>query len=205
MAEEVRLSRRYGHLRASRRCLINISQLNATITTDKPVKGQRSGPSAEAVALTPVLAPMAARASGRTQHEQAASSAATLLSVPRSVVLPPAVSSRPGERCSARSSPAAGCALIGIRTSERKSFHRATVDVVDLPTKCPRWSLGRLFERLIMRAWHCCIGKSKFPSRSVLGKPLRFLSPSRWLSEPPVDPSSCRFGNGARISAWRTR
>lgn len=60
------------------------------MSTDKAAIGQRSGPNGDNTLLSPVLSPMPAKAIGKMQHEQAASTAPTLLSMLRIVVLPPA-------------------------------------------------------------------------------------------------------------------
>lgn len=64
-------------------------QLIANIKSDRPAMGQRSGPSGEIALPTLPLSPMPASSIGRIQHEQAARTAPTLLSMLKTVVLAP--------------------------------------------------------------------------------------------------------------------
>lgn len=66
-----------------------MNQLTETMSTDNAAIGQRNGPRIKTL-LSPVLSPMPARAIGRMQHEQAANTAPTLLTILINVaVLPP--------------------------------------------------------------------------------------------------------------------
>ena len=96
-ADSIRILGRRSHSRRSegaqphacRRWRITTNQLTVTMSTDRAAIGQRSGPKGDKTLLNPVLRPTPAKAIGRMQHEQAASTAPTLLTMLMNVVLPP--------------------------------------------------------------------------------------------------------------------